>query len=320
MYDVLFYYTLTIMLIVAIAASTSVSAYFVSHRKTFVYSAATMLAYFFDVALVFQHDFVAPNIELSSDTFWDISNPAALTVTGGFLLAFLWLTVCQYVGEKRAPVKWAPTVLYLVWSIGSLAWFGDPRMREFMFFSGREAALFLMAAITEVRYRTIGKDTALYHVMHKYRKGFLLCVAVVVLITAENVYMQLVFDPRTADQAFRFFAERSFSENLLFVILALFTMRACREELALRYEKPPARDDEMVEESIDRVLPRYVEMHGLSKRESEVLRLIVMGKDNQNIASELTLAPSTVKVHVHNILKKTAQANRGDLIRDFWGA
>ena len=44
----------------------------------------------------------------------------------------------------------------------------------------------------------------------------------------------------------------------------------------------------MVEESIDRVLPRYVEMHELSKRESEVLRLIVLGKDNQNIASELT--------------------------------
>lgn len=320
MYDVLFYYTLTIMLIVAIAASTSVSAYFVSRRKTFAYSAATMLSYFFDVALVFQHDFVAPNIELTSDTFWDISNPVALTVTGGLLLAFLWLTVCQFLNEKRTAVKWAPTVVYLAWSIGSLAVFDAPRVREFMFFSGREAAMFLMAALIEVRYRTIGKETALYNVMRKHHKGFLACLAIVVLITLENVYMQLMFDPNTADRAFRFFAERSFSENLLFVMLALFVMRACSNELHLRYEKPPSREDEMVEESIDRVLPRYVEMHELSKRESEVLRLIVLGKDNQNIASELTLAPSTVKVHVHNILKKTDQTNRGDLIRDFWGA
>lgn len=320
MYDVLFYYTLTIMLIVTIAAATSVSAYFVSHRKSFAFAAATMLSYFFDVALVFQHDFVAPNIELTSDTFWDISNPAALTVTGGFLLAFLWLTVCQFIGEKRAVAKWAPTVLYLVWSVGSLFLFSEPRVREFIFFSGREAALFLMAALIAVRYRTADKESAVYNVMHKYCKRFLVCLGIVVLITLENVYMQLVFDPETANRAFRFFAERSFAENLLFVVLAVSVMRACSKELQLRYEKPPARDDEMVEDSIDRVLPRYVEMHGLSKRESEVLRLIVLGKDNQNIASELTLAPSTVKVHVHNILKKTDQANRGDLIRDFWGA
>ena len=320
MYDVLFYYTLTIMLIVAIAASTSISAYFASRRKTFVYSAATMLSYFFDVALVFQHDFVAPNVELMSDTFWDISNPLALTVTGGFLLTFLWLGACQFLNEKRVAIKWSPTAVYLVWSIGSLIAFSEPRVKEFMFFTGREAALFLMAALIEVRYRTAAKDSAIYNVMRKYRKGFAACLAIVVLITAENVYMQLVFDPETADQGFRFFAERSFSENLLFVVLALFVMRACSNELRLRYEKPPAREDEMVEESIGRVLPRYVEMHGLSKRESEVLRLIVLGKDNQNIASELTLAPSTVKVHVHNILKKTGKANRGDLIRDFWGA
>ena len=30
------------------------------------------------------------------------------------------------------------------------------------------------------------------------------------------------------------------------------------------------------------------------------------------------LALSTVKVHVHNILQKSGQANRQELIRDFW--
>ncbi|WP_417162294.1 LuxR C-terminal-related transcriptional regulator [Slackia isoflavoniconvertens] len=45
--------------------------------------------------------------------------------------------------------------------------------------------------------------------------------------------------------------------------------------------------------------------------------MVLEGKDNQNIAGELSLAASTVKVHVHNILKKTAQANRQELMRDF---
>lgn len=39
---------------------------------------------------------------------------------------------------------------------------------------------------------------------------------------------------------------------------------------------------------------------------------------NQNIASAMSLSPSTVKVHVHNILQKTGHTNRQELIQDFW--
>ena len=49
-----------------------------------------------------------------------------------------------------------------------------------------------------------------------------------------------------------------------------------------------------------------------------VLALLLEGKDNQNIASALTLSLGTVKAHVHNILKKTDHASRQDLTRDFW--
>ena len=64
-------------------------------------------------------------------------------------------------------------------------------------------------------------------------------------------------------------------------------------------------------------LAGYAQHYGLSTRETEVLRMVLEGKDNQNIAGELSLAASAVKVHVHNILKKTAQANRQELMRDF---
>ncbi|WP_418381095.1 LuxR C-terminal-related transcriptional regulator, partial [Adlercreutzia sp.] len=47
-------------------------------------------------------------------------------------------------------------------------------------------------------------------------------------------------------------------------------------------------------------------------------RYVLVGKDNQNIASAMHLALSTVKVHVHNILQKTGHANRQELVQDFW--
>jgi DNA-binding CsgD family transcriptional regulator len=48
----------------------------------------------------------------------------------------------------------------------------------------------------------------------------------------------------------------------------------------------------------------------LSPREIEVLRLIERGLSNQEIASRLTLAPSTVKTHINNIYGKLGVESR----------
>lgn len=72
------------------------------------------------------------------------------------------------------------------------------------------------------------------------------------------------------------------------------------------------------EELIDANLLAYGRRYQLSERECEVLRYVLLGKDNQNIASSMHLALSTVKVHVHNILQKTGQSDRQALSRDFW--
>jgi DNA-binding CsgD family transcriptional regulator len=59
---------------------------------------------------------------------------------------------------------------------------------------------------------------------------------------------------------------------------------------------------------------RRQEVHaaGLSKREVQVLRLVAAGKTNQEIATVLCRSPSTVAIHVRNILGKTQAANRAE--------
>ena len=66
------------------------------------------------------------------------------------------------------------------------------------------------------------------------------------------------------------------------------------------------------------MLPAFCEHYHLTARESVILKEVLQGKDNQNIASSLQLALGTVKTHVHNILKKTGTATRQGLAQLFW--
>jgi class 3 adenylate cyclase/pimeloyl-ACP methyl ester carboxylesterase len=54
---------------------------------------------------------------------------------------------------------------------------------------------------------------------------------------------------------------------------------------------------------------------GLSEREAEVLRLIALGRTNQQIAEQLVISPNTVARHVAHIFDKTGAANRTEAAR-----
>ena len=53
----------------------------------------------------------------------------------------------------------------------------------------------------------------------------------------------------------------------------------------------------------------------LTRRESEILRLVAEGKPNQGIARDLWITEQTVKYHVSNIYRKLGVANRTEASR-----
>lgn len=58
----------------------------------------------------------------------------------------------------------------------------------------------------------------------------------------------------------------------------------------------------------------YPQGGDLTEKEEEVLRLLVEGKPNKEIAEELSLSPGTVRFHVSNILSKLGVSNRTEAV------
>ena len=68
----------------------------------------------------------------------------------------------------------------------------------------------------------------------------------------------------------------------------------------------------------EEIMVEEVEMiDPLTKREQEVLQLILSGKSNKQISADLSITESTVKTHVRNIYSKHGVASRAELMSSF---
>jgi ligand-binding sensor domain-containing protein/DNA-binding CsgD family transcriptional regulator len=61
-------------------------------------------------------------------------------------------------------------------------------------------------------------------------------------------------------------------------------------------------------------IDQFTERFALSRREGEILRLLLAGKSNKEIENELFIAMATVKIHVHNIFRKVKVNSRMKLL------
>jgi DNA-binding NarL/FixJ family response regulator len=59
-----------------------------------------------------------------------------------------------------------------------------------------------------------------------------------------------------------------------------------------------------------RSIRQFQPINRLSKRELEILKLLIEGRSNTEIATTLYLSPNTIKTHIRGILNKLSVENR----------
>ncbi len=313
---VLFYYTLIILLVSIMASATCLSTYLVSHRKTLAYACIGFLFYFFDVTLVFLDDFMlSAAIDMPAQIYFIGSQPVSI-LTGWGLFSAFWLMVCESLDERRRLLRFGPGVVFVMASVLIYLFVPSGNGHLFVFYGMR--TVYLLWILLYIGFAYLGKSDALRERMWRHRAAYAGVWVFGLGVFVENIVMLFYIDPVLVKSgAVPFFPERNFAENALMLWIAGFIAVYCWRLLSIHFEKPPSQSKGRVEEFINVGLAGYAQHYGLSARETEVLRLVLEGKDNQNIATDLSLAASTVKVHVHNILRKTGQSNRQELMRDF---
>ncbi len=315
---VLFYWTLLVMLFSMVASATCLSSYLVSHKKTYFFLFTAFLMYFLDVSFVFQDEYALHILHIEFSGVYAVVRSLILIVTGFGVLESFWLMVCDYLRVSNKKLLIVPGAAFLVISIALLLFTPESDPKWFWFYTTRALFAFWIIAYGAFSYFTKSSEVLKNRL---WRRKWLIAGAAILLacIVGEDAIFFLILQTETIQIGpFVLSSERNYAENLLMLCIGIVAFRDACKTLSLRFEKPPSGSNVWQEQEIIETMPRYAKAYQLSARECEVLYEILLGKDNQNIASQKQLALSTVKVHVHNILQKTGNANRQELIQDFW--
>lgn len=315
---VLFYWTLLVMLFSMVASATCLSAYLVLHKKTYLYLFVAFLMYFLDVSFVFQDEYALHILYIEFSGLYAVVRSLILILTGFGVLESFWLMVCDYLRVKNKKLLIIPGVVFVVISVVLLFAFPNTGSKWFWFYTTRAIFAFWIIGFSTFTYFTRSSEVLKNRLWR--RKWIFLGVAfLMACIVAEDALFFLILKTDSLQiGSFVLSSERNYVENFLMLCIGILAIRDAYKTLSLRFEVPPSGTNVLQEREIMEIMPVYAKVNQLSSRECEVLYEILLGKDNQNIASQKQLALSTVKVHVHNILQKTGNANRQEIIQDFW--
>lgn len=313
-------YNLICVLCFSVALSSCFTAYGVTKRQIFRQFGMLLLAYLFDSVSVAL--FAVLHAQQAPQIFYFL----VLAVYTGVETAILTRCVCvmfhqPFQGAWRA----IPAAAMLCAACGpllpgNLGWFLD--MSTFSF------TLLVLSLLYARMLRRYGTEEAekFRHLMtiNGVFSGLSVLESVIYLAGAHEFIDRLL---PVYNSHINFFAD------LLSLVLAAWLVVFSRREqdayiqrqvedlLQQRMREFQAREEERLQERQKQVSEEQIRdfgsCYGLTERETEILRLLLEGRSNQEIGQLLYITTGTVKTHVHSIFGKLEVSRRGQPMNKF---
>ncbi len=319
MSSVFFFYTLAILVVCLTTAAFSASAWASTRRRIFVWFFGAFVCYAIETVEIFFYEHLRQNQTFPISEYYQINYPVIRTLVAAALLLFLWFAVLDILDKHSKRLALAPGALFVVSNAFILAALPEGPWRQWAYYTTRQLFLAYIGGYCIYSYRT-SSDKQYRTRLYRLHIPLLICAMLVLCVFIEDIYIILVQSPTEQPSwLLLYLSERNISENIFMCFISVMVIREAYRTLSIRIKEVPASDEVAdLERHIAEALPAYREEFKLSKRETEVLELVLQGKTTQEIAGELYLAVGTVKTHVHNILTKTGNRNRKELTLHFW--
>lgn len=315
----MFFYTLAILMVCVVTAVLSIAAYASSRRRVFIFGSGAFICYALEITEIFFFEYTLQNQAFPASEYYAVTMPVLRTAISTASQACIWLVALDILDRHSKKLFAWPIVVFILAEAACLLFIPTGPISQWLYYSMRQVFLAFVGLYAIHCYRTSKREDYRVRLAH-FKRPLAIGAVLVLCIFVEDIYNILLVPMNMAPEWLTLYlSERNFSENIFVCFAAVLLIMFAYQVLSIRMkEAPEEKNVDDLERHIDDQMPFFCKTYKLSKREIEVMRLLVLGKNNQEIADELFLAVGTVKTHVHNILVKTGQKSREALVLAFW--
>lgn len=304
MNSLLFVFSLLLIIFCSMCFSISLLVYMKNKKKMNLYLLVLILVYLADLIFLHYNDFfeVSKAFEIPN-TF--ISYPV-LKIFIFSLMLIIYLLVILEIYKKKTKLKY---FVFLILFAGLEIVFNtmqETNLTLWLFYTTRQVFVFGMIAIFYILYFK-EKDEKIKNTAKKFTTLFAFFIIINISIVLEDslvISQQLAFSSSGV-----IFKERNFSENLFWIIVCLGSLLLMKDSIKVMINPVKEIPTEVLK--IDDIIAEFK----LTKREKEILSLLLKHYDNTQIADMLSISSGTLKAHIHNIYSKLDVTHRNELIK-----
>lgn len=293
-----------ILLIVLFTAAMSFAiAFYLKEKKQLFLILAVLLAFFiFDNVIIYMTEFINSFASSYNQVFMNV--PVVKTIVFMVNNFCSVLIITQLLEEKVKPYHYAMLIVTGVWMM-AVPMMENSALKVWLYYLPNQLLLIYLGFYA---LKGCKKRTELASQVRFYLKW----IAVICLISGTCILLEDTFVIFNVDQYSSLSLKiynRNICEDIYSIVICLLMLRYFGYDA--QGIKRSAEEKKHQEE--ETLFTDFCRQFSLTQRESEILKLLLAHKQNQEIADGLFLSIGTVKTHVHNIYVKLDISRRNQI-------
>lgn len=323
-----FIYNICLLILYTIALTLSFTNFLQTKKNNYLVLSIIFIFYILNNLVIYMTEFI--------ENFSDMYNSIFLSVPTLKIVIIVVLLIC-YVTLNNNILKietskfWYGVIAALLFVLLVIAMLPNSAIKVWLFYLPSQVFTFSLSCFG---LKAIKNNPDKYSGVEytAYRKILIWTLIFSVLILIEDTFV--IFNVDSYSDILLKINNRSISEDVMYVGYSVFVIRYF---MGLLYTNEPTQvdfsnectqelmQDDSSNEELELHNDEYVHNefsdfylfcteYGLTKREQDVFKLLLLDMDNKEISETLVISIGTVKSHVHNIFLKADVSNRKQLI------